>query len=86
MTTMGLRGTLACALIVSTGLLTGMGAMPSGAAASEPYSAGLALPSAAGPGLFERVKRKACEVSLAASRSDRSDRSGHRDRIRQCDH
>ena len=36
MTTMGLRGVLACAFIVSTSLLTGMAAMPSGASASEP--------------------------------------------------
>ena len=79
MTTMGLRSVLACAFIVSTSLLTGMAAMSSGAAASPPLSA--ASEAAAAPGLIERVKLKACQVSLAAARSDRV--SG-RDRSRQC--
>ncbi len=72
MTTMGLRGTLAVAFILSTGLLTGMAATPSGAADS-----GFALHEAsstpgAGPGLIDRFKRKACEISLAATNGDRA--------------
>ena len=81
MTTMGLRGVLACAFIVSTSLLTGMVALPSGAAASEPASASVEPAAAAGPGLFDRVKLKACQVSLAATRSDQL---SSRDRSRQC--
>ena len=81
MTTMGLRGVLACAFIVSTSLLTGMAAMPSGASASEPAVATFAAPEAAKPGLFDRIRLKACQVSLAARPSDRST---SRDRSRQC--
>ena len=81
MTTMGLRGVLACAFIVSGGLLTGMVAMPSGAAASEPGSSLSAEPEAGRTGLLARVKEKACRISLAASQSDRS---GGQDRRRQC--
>lgn len=81
MTTMGLRGVLACAFIVSTSLLTGMVALPSGAAASEPALAGVEGPVAAKPGLFDRIKTKACQVSLAATGRDRS---GGRDVSRQC--
>lgn len=81
MTTMGLRGVLACAFIVSSGLLTGLAAMPSGAEASEPAVAGAEVPAAAQPGLFAQVRLKACQVSLAATRSDRS---ASRDRSRQC--
>jgi hypothetical protein len=81
MTTIGLRGVLACALIVSGSLTTGMVALPSGAEASEPASAGVAGATAARPGLLERVKVKACQVSLAATRSDRN---ASRDRRREC--
>lgn len=81
MTTMGLRGVLACAFIVSSSLLTGMVALPSGAAASEPLSGVVAMPAEAGTGLFDRFKRKACQISLAATRSDRS---ASRDRSREC--
>ncbi len=80
---MGLRGVLACAFIVSTSLLTGMVALPSGAAASERSSRLAGEPEAAQPGLLERVKAKACRISLAATRSDRSSTG---DRSRQCDH
>ena len=79
---MGLRGIFACAFIVSTGLLTGMAALPSGAAASEPYSAAAIDPSQQESGLFSRIKRKACQVSLAARLTDRK---GNRDRSRNCD-
>ena len=81
MTTMGLRGIFACAFIVSTGLLTGMAAMPSGAAAGELQVSDTAAPSAQNAGVFALVKRKACEVSLAVTRSDRA---ASRDRSRQC--
>ena len=80
---MGLRGVLACAFIVSTSMLTGMVALPSGAAASERGSSLAGEPAVAGPGLLERVKAKACRISLAATRSDRN---GSGDRSRQCDH
>lgn len=81
MTTMGLRGVLACAFIVSTSLLTGMVALPSGAAASESSQASFGVPTAAKPGLVDRIKAKACQVSLAATRRDRS---AGRDASRQC--
>ena len=81
MTTLGLRGVLACAFIVSSGLLAGMGALPSGAAPSEPYSSRTDRPERFGPSLVDRLKRKACQISLAANGSDRS---GSRDRSRQC--
>jgi hypothetical protein len=81
MTTMGLRGVLACAFIVSSGLLTGMVALPSGAAASEQDVASVAVAEPAGPGLLDQVRLKACQVSLAATRSDLS---ASRDRSRQC--
>jgi hypothetical protein len=81
MTTMGLRGVLACALIVSTSLLTGLAALPSGAAASEPASAMVEASAAAAPGLLDRVKLKACQVSLAATGGDHA---SSRDRRRQC--
>ena len=71
MTTMGLRGVLAVALIVSTGLLTGMAAMPTGAAASRLDQDEAPAAAAPTPGLMDRIKLKACEISLAASRSDR---------------
>ena len=82
MTTMGLRGVLACAFIVTTSLLTGMVALPSGAAASESSSAGVDVLAAAEPGLLDRVKLKACRISLAATRSDRS---ASRERSRECE-
>lgn len=81
MTTMGLRGVLACAFIASTALLAGGVALRAAAAASEPYAADLAPSAAAGPGLLERFKRKACHISLAATHRDRS---ASRDRTRQC--
>jgi hypothetical protein len=81
MTTMGLRGVLACAFIVSGSLLTGMVVVPSGAAASEPFAARAVVAGDAGPGLLERFRLKACQVSLAATRSDRS---ASRDRSREC--
>jgi hypothetical protein len=81
MTTMGMRGVLACAFIVFTSLLTGMVALPSGAAASEVALANVEVPAAAKPGLFDRIKAKACQVSLAATRRDRS---AGRDVSRQC--
>ena len=81
MTTMGLRSVLACAFIVSTSLLTGMAAMSSGAAASQPASAAVESAAVAAPGLLDRVKLKACQVSLAATRSDRV---SSRDRSRPC--
>ena len=81
MTTMGLRGVLACAFIVSTVLLTGMAAMPSGAAASEPGADVAHSAPQEGPGLIDRVKQKACQISVAATRVDRGT---SRDRSRQC--
>ena len=68
MTTTGLRGIFAAVLMVSTGLLTGMASMPSGAAAGE--STGHAGAGAEAPGLVERFKRRACEISLVATRRD----------------
>lgn len=55
--------------------------MPSGAAASEPYVADEAVSSTAEPNLFDRFKSKACQISLAATRRDRS---SARDRSREC--
>lgn len=81
MTTMGLRGVLACAFIVSSSLLTGLVALPSGAAASERPSALAGVPAVDQPGVLDRVKRKACLVSLAATRTDRG---ASPDRSRAC--
>lgn len=81
MTTMGLRGVLACAFIVSSGLLTGLAATPAGASASQFVPSSDGAPAAARPGLIERIKLKACHVSLAATQSDRG---SSRDRSRQC--
>jgi hypothetical protein len=83
MTTIGLRGVLACAFITSSSLLTGMVALPSGAAASVPFEANVAVSPPAGPGLFQQIKRKACQVSLAATHNDRR---GSLDRTRECGH
>ena len=80
---MGLRGVFACAFIVSTGLLTGMAAVPSGAAASEPFAVGEAASLPQEGSVFERVKRTACKISLSASVGDRS---AAQDRSRKCDH
>jgi hypothetical protein len=81
MTTMGLRGTLAVAFIFSTGLLTGVATMPSGAAASGLTLAEASSAPGAEPGLIDRFKRKACEISLAATQGDRA---GAQERGRQC--
>ncbi|MBW8368005.1 MAG: hypothetical protein K0M70_09125 [Arenimonas sp.] len=80
MTTMGLRGTLAVAFIFSTGLLTGMAGPSSEAAAGSLPLAGASDAPAAEPGLIDRFKRKACEISLATKHADRvgaQERGGH---------
>ncbi len=70
MSTIGLRGVFAAVLIVSTGFLGGMSSMSSGVAdggssAQDTFRAG-----DESPGLVQRFKRKACKVSLAATRRD----------------
>jgi hypothetical protein len=79
MTTTGLRGVFAAVLMVSTGLVTGMSSVPPGmAAAASPGHDATQAPS---PGMVERIKRKACEISLVATRRDLG---SARERSREC--
>ncbi|HEX4853011.1 hypothetical protein [Arenimonas sp.] len=78
MGTIEMRGVLAVVLIASSGLLTGMAALPAG----EPAPAGLEVATGRpGEGLFKRVMHRACLVSVAATRSDLRSAA---DREREC--
>jgi hypothetical protein len=71
MTTMGLRGVLATAFLVSSGMLTGMSS-PSG----DPLAGEALVPdtdaveTSAELSLLSRIKLRSCEVSLGAARRD----------------
>ena len=79
MGTIEMRGVLAAALIASTGLLTGMSALPPGEAAL--FRVDEAAAPAGREGLFQRVLHRACLVSVAATRSDLRSAA---DREREC--
>jgi hypothetical protein len=71
MTTMGLRGVLAAAFLLSSGMLTGMASPPGDPLAGEalvPDSE--AVESSTELSLLSRIKLRSCEVSLGASRRD----------------
>ncbi|KFN47884.1 hypothetical protein [Arenimonas metalli] len=72
MGTIEMRGVLAVALIASSGLLTGMAALPAGLEVAQ---------GGEGEGLFKRVMHRACLVSVAATRSDLRSAA---DREREC--
>lgn len=78
MGTIEMRGVLAVALIVSSGLLTGMASLPAGEGA---LAASAVAPEPAGEGVFRRVLHRACVVSIAATRSDLRTAA---DREREC--
>jgi hypothetical protein len=78
MGTIEMRGVLAVALIASSSLLTGMASLPAGEAAAAGIEA---APGARDDGLFQRLKHRACVVSVAATRSDLRSAA---DREREC--
>ena len=71
MTTMGLRGVLAAAFLLSTGMLTGMASPPGDPLQGEALVPDTdAVETGAELSLLSRIKLKSCVVSLGASRRD----------------
>jgi len=71
MTTIGLRGVLAAAFLLSTGMLTGMASPPGDPLAAEALVPGTDAAEADHElSLLSRIKYKSCVVSLGASRPD----------------
>ena len=77
MSTLGVRGLLACVFAVSLGLLAGAGQADAAFPGDTPVEA------KASPGLLDHFRAKACAVSQGLS--GRSDRASAEARRRDCD-